>query len=142
MTNHTVTYRPSAPSLPTTVKDLSEQRRSLRVRSVNDDVEDAHLKLWEIPEYQRYFQPIWDSESVEGKIEIDYIQAAARIREFASRNALPIAASAKLDAIVKSIRVVCRRYNIDLKTRREMVGGVSVRRPMEDDQQNNAEYAA
>ena len=118
--------RVSAPPLPATVMDLLAQRKTMRTRSLNDDVEDCHLKLWEDHEYRRLFVPIWREETIEGSFIADDITAAMTIREFAKKTHLPIAANAKLQAIVRSLGVVTRRYQMDRKSRQSQVGGNTV----------------
>jgi hypothetical protein len=115
------------PALPASVVDLLAQRKSLRTRSLNDDVEEIHLKLWEQPEYQKLFLPIWKEETIEGSFIADDMVAAMQVRAFAVKNAVPIASRTKLHAIVNSLHVVCRRYGISRKERQSMVGGETVR---------------
>lgn len=124
------TTRVPAPPLPATVMDLLAQRKTMRSRSLNDDVEDCHLKLYEEPPYRKLFLPIWKEETVEGSFIADDITAAMMIRDFAKKNRLPIASNAKLQAIVRSLGVVCRRYQMDRKTRQGLVGGETV--PFDD----------
>jgi hypothetical protein len=130
-------YRPPAPSLPATVMDLLAQRKTMRARSLNDDVEDCHLKLYEDQSYRKLFLPIWKEETIEGSFIADDITAAMMIRDFAKKNRLPIASNAKLHAIVRSLFVVCRRYQMDRRTRQAMVGGDTV--SVNDEHEHEAE---
>jgi len=103
-------------------------RRSLRSRSLNDDVEEIHLKLWVDPSYHKLFDPIWREDTVEGSFIADDMVAAMQVRTYARKNDLPIASQSKLHAIVHSLHVVCRRYGIDRRTRQGLVGGEPVDR--------------
>lgn len=108
------------------------QRKTLRTRTLNDDVDECHVKLWADPSYKALFLSIWREETVEGSFIADDITAAMRVRDQATSLRLPIAKGAKLAAIVNSLHVVARRYQLDRKTRRNMVGGESV--PGSDDE--------
>jgi hypothetical protein len=116
----------NAPPLPATVADLLAQRKTLRTRSLNDDVAECHLKLWEQPEYRRFFAAIHPAGTIEGSYVADDIMAAAMIRQFAVDTRIPIAAQAKLAEIVFSLHVVCRRYAMSRKDRRSSVNGEHV----------------
>lgn len=113
-------------AIPATVEELRAQRVSMRVRSLNDDVEEIHLKLWADDSYQKWFQIIWPSDSVEGNHVLDDGVVAARIRAFADQNNMPIAANAKLGSIIRSLNVVRRRYKIGREQMRRRVGNQSV----------------
>lgn len=113
-------------NLPATVADLLKQRKSLRVRSLHDDVEQIHLVLFENPDYRKWFVPVHQSECVEGSFMLDDAMVAQMIREYAKKNDFVIAAQAKLAAICFSLGVVCRRYNMGRKQRRSMVSGQHV----------------
>lgn len=113
----------SAPALPSTVSDLLSQRKSLRARSLNDDVDECHLKLWDDPDYRRWFLAIHPAETIEGSFQADDFMAAEKIRQFAIEHRIPIAANAKLAAIIFSLHVVCRRYAMSRKERRNLVSG-------------------
>ena len=112
--------------LPVTVADLLAQRKSLRARSLHDDVDECHLKLWSTPEYRRCFAAVHPSETIEGAFIADDYVAAGMIRKFAQDNEIPIAAMAKLAAIVYSLHIICRRYNMSRKDRQHLVAGERV----------------
>jgi hypothetical protein len=112
--------------LPVTVADLIAQRKSMRARSLHDDVDECHVKLWSSPEYRRCFSAVHPSETIEGSFIADEYVAAGIIREFAQNNNIPIAAGAKLAAIVYSLHIICRRYNMSRKDRQHHVAGEHV----------------
>lgn len=114
--------RVAAPPVPGTVVDLINQRKSLRTRTLNDDVEDAFLKLWEREDFKRFFVPIWRSETIEGSFIDDEVCAAHMLRQFAQENHMPLARNAKLDALRHSMRVVARRYGLSRSERQALVG--------------------
>ena len=115
--------RIAAPPLPPTVMDLLNQRKSLRTRSLNDDVEEIHLRLWENPQYRALFLAIWREEAIEGSFIDDDCEAARMVRQHAIKHEVPIAKGAKLASIRHSLKVVARRYGISRKERQNMVGG-------------------
>ena len=110
-------------ALPETVNDLLAQRKSMRARTLHDDVDECHLKLWNNAEYRRCFFAIHPSQTVEGAFIADDYVAAGMIRDFAKSNRIPIAADAKLAAIVYSLHVICRRYNMSRKDREKQAAG-------------------
>lgn len=127
MANSVYQPRPSAPALPSTVSDLLAQRKTLRTRTLNDDVDEIHLALWDDINYRQFFLPIWKEETIEGSFYADDVMAAVQIRDYANAHQKPIAAGAKLAAIQRSLHVVCRRYGISRKERQNMVSGDPVK---------------
>jgi hypothetical protein len=109
-----------------TVADLVAQRKTMAGRTLNDDVDDIHLRLWEDPNYRRYFDALWASDTIEGSFIADDIGAAVMIREYAKNNQFPFAARAKLHSIVRSLHVVCRRYAMSRRDRQRQVHGEAV----------------
>jgi hypothetical protein len=106
------------PAVPQTVADLLARRSArIKARSLHDDVEECHLKLWDNPDYRRFFFNIHSSQTVEGSFISDEHEAARMVRDCAVANDKPIAASAKLAAIVFSLRWVCKKYSM---TRRQL----------------------
>lgn len=122
MANSVFHPRPPAPALPSSVSDLLALRKTLRTRSLNDDVEEIHLALWDDLQYRQFFLPIWKEETIEGTFIADELMAAIQVREYANNHQKPIAATAKLAAIIRSLHVVCRRYGISRKERQNIVG--------------------
>jgi hypothetical protein len=120
-----VSYR-HTPPLPSTVTDLLALRKSEKLRTLNDDVDDIHLRLWENPKYREYLWPIWREDTVEGSFIADDIQAASLIREYAKEHDIALASRAKLQSIVRSLHVVCRRFGITRKERQHLVNSEHV----------------
>ena len=118
-----VRARVPAPPLPETVMDLLRQRKTLRTRTLNDDVEEIHLRLWEGPDYRALFLPIWREETVEGSFIDDDVLAAGMVRDYAQKHGFPLAKIARLASIRHSLKIVARRYGITRKERQAMVGG-------------------
>jgi hypothetical protein len=123
-----------APPVPQTVVDLINQRKSLRTRTLNDDVEDIHLRLWQEDEYRRYFQPIWREETIEGSFIDDDACVAQMVRKYAREHNVPIAKNANLASIRHSLQVVARRYGLSRKERQRLVGGEHVESSNGDDE--------
>lgn len=103
---------PQAPVLPQTAIELANRNVSLKARTLFDDVNDAHLRSWDDPNYRRWFGAIHPSQTIEGAFVADDYQAATMLRDFAKLNRLPILADAKLAAIVYALHWICRRYNM------------------------------
>jgi hypothetical protein len=90
--------------MPTTSKGLLDQRTRMRKRTLNQDVEAIHLKLWdEDPDYQLLFRAIYKEEAVEGSFPAENFLAAQRVRVCAQQHEFTIAAGANLTAIVKAL---------------------------------------
>jgi hypothetical protein len=115
--------RRAPPPLPTTTQDLLAQRRLKAKRTINDLVEDVVVKLWEDKSFMKFVDAVYDSDTVEGSMDIDDTMAAMMIRDVAKKTSNDELAEKKLDVIVHAMRVVLRRYGQDRKERRNTVGG-------------------
>jgi hypothetical protein len=104
---------------------MDEWERKIKItRTLNDYVEDAHKILWdESPEYQNYLEAVWDSEAIEGSLALDNVMAATMLREKAMTIEGSILGKKKLDAIIKSLGIVLRRYQFSRKERRNTIEG-------------------
>jgi len=98
----------------------------MQARSLNDDVDDIFLRKWEDPKFRELFAAIHPSQTVEGSFATDDQVAAEMVRQFALENHMPIAAHAKLAAIIFSLHVVARRYEQGRNQRRNTVKGERV----------------
>lgn len=114
------------PELPATVADLLAHRKSMQARSLNDDVDDIFLRLWENSKFRSLFAAIHPSQTIEGSFPADDHVAAEMIRDYAKEHHFAIASTAKLAAIIFSLHVVCRRYEQSRNQRRNMVKGQHV----------------
>lgn len=114
------------PALPETVADLLAHRKSMQARSLNDDVDDIFLRLWENPQFRALFAAVHPSQTVEGSFPSDDHVAAEMIREYAREHHFAIASTAKLAGIIFSLHVVCRRYEQSRNQRRNLVKGQRV----------------
>jgi hypothetical protein len=126
---------PAPPALPVNLAALIEQRKRPLVRSLNDDVEQAHLALWDHPNYGERYRSLtlalWNPQAVEGATIIDDHEAARLIRDYAKENNLVGIGRCNLQSIHLSLGVVKRRYRLDRKYRRNLVGGETVGAPVE-----------
>jgi len=120
------TERSLAPPLPSTVADLLAHRKSMRTKSLNDEVDDIFVRLWEDPKFRSLFDAIHPSQTVEGSFTADDHAAANMVREYAARNDMPVTTNTKIAAIVFSLRVVSRRFEQSRNQRRTMVKGERV----------------
>jgi hypothetical protein len=109
--------------LPATVEDMLAQRRTMAGRTLNDYVEDLHLKAWADPKYQQFLEAVYDEDAVEGSLSADNISAAQLLRELARKEAIVQVASRKLATIVKALNVVLKRYRMTRKERALTLGG-------------------
>ena len=49
--------------LPQTVEELLAQRKPMVGRTLNDYVEDIHVKLWPNPTYQKLLDAVYDEDA-------------------------------------------------------------------------------
>ena len=109
--------------LPATVEDMLAQRRTMAGRTLNDYVEDLHIKAWSDPKYQQFLDAVYDEDAVEGSLSADNYSAAQLLRDLARKQAIPQVATRKLATIVKALNVVMRRYRMTRKERALTIGG-------------------
>ena len=86
----------------------------------HDKVEDLHRLLFDGEQkYREYLNAVWNEQAIEGSLVIDDVMAAIMIRQRAS-DLYPAdeIANANLDTIVRSLRVVLRRYGMSRAERR------------------------
>ena len=117
--------RPVPQALPTKLSDHLEHRLLKARRSLNDMVEELHLKLVEDERYISYLNAVYDEQAVEGSLGADNIMASTMIRDSAKEVKSELAGE-KLATISKALGVVLRRYGFDRKSRRLSVHGTMV----------------
>ena len=115
--------RPNIVPLPATVEDMLAQRRTQAGRTLNDYVEDLHVKLWSTSAYQAVLDAVYDEDAVEGSLAADNLMAAQMLRDLARKDGVPQVANRKLATIVKALGVVLRRYRLSRKERALTIGG-------------------
>jgi len=109
-------------ALPESTQDLLALRKSMRERTLNDHVDDAHVVLWSDANYRRALEAVYDEDAVEGSLAADNFIAANLIREYARKSKNAYLEEKKLATIVKALNVVLRRYGIGRKERAMTVG--------------------
>jgi hypothetical protein len=112
--------------LPATVEDLLAQRRPMIGRTLNDYVEDLHVKAWANPAYQAVLEAVYDEDAVEGSLAADNLMAAQMLREIAREHDVPQVANRKLATIVKALNVVLKRFRMSRQLRAITIGGQTV----------------
>jgi hypothetical protein len=117
---------PTPPALPTTSAAYLAHRKLKARRSINDHVEEVHLKLIDDERYSDYLFAIYDEQAVEKSLEIDDFMAALMLRDKARELNNDVIGHESLAVIVKALRVVLRRYEFSRRERRNSVSGVSV----------------
>lgn len=113
----------AAPPLPATVQDLLELRKNKSLRTLNDQVEELYLMLFNDPEFTSYTEAVYDEQAVEGSLAIDNAKAAEMLRDKAREVGNEYVSKQKLASLIKSMNVVQRRYGISRNERRSMVHG-------------------
>jgi hypothetical protein len=97
--------------LPKTVADLMASRKGRFDKTLNDYVEEIHLRLWEDPKYKELLDAVTDGDAIEGSLVCDDHEAARMIREYALKNNSPIK-DKKLASFKMALRIVMRRYRM------------------------------
>jgi hypothetical protein len=93
------------------------------MKNLNDNVEKILLALIEVPEFHHLIMATKDADAYEGSLFIDDVLAAQMIRQYAVEQCYsPTVAGARLDKVVRSLRVVLRRFNMSRAQRRGKVG--------------------
>lgn len=103
--------------LPTSSAALLAQQKSMRGRSLLDDVNDCHVKLFDEENYRKWFQAIDRAGTIEGSFQADEQEAARMIRDYAADNGFPLAKDARLVSIMSALTWVCKRYGISRRER-------------------------
>ena len=111
------------PPLPSTAGEHLAHRKLKAKRTLNDHVEDEHLKLIENEDYRALLDAVYDEQAVEGSTEADTLMAAKMIREKAVKTNNTEVTRQKLATIAKALNVVLSRYGFGRKQRRNTVGG-------------------
>jgi hypothetical protein len=107
--------------LPKDKAALIAQRKVMRTRTLNDYVDEIHVKLWgESSVYMRLLDAVDDAGTVEGSTAIDNIKAAECIRDYARNNGIQYVAEQRLRSLVLAMNVVLARYSM---TRQERAKG-------------------
>lgn len=128
---NTPNFRLAPPALPATSAALLTFRKAPPKASLNDLVEQIHLRLWDEDGYQAYWLAVYNDQAVEGSLVADTHEAARMVRDFArdhidDNGFFALIASEKLSTIMKSLGVVAKRYGISRAERRNRVSGVDV----------------
>lgn len=108
--------------LPATTEDLIAAFKLKAGLNLNDVVQDAIEQLYD-KGLQPFLAATHDSQAVEGSLSADNVMAAEMLRTWARKNGKTLLANEKLGVIVLAMGVVCRRFGIDRKTRRNTVAG-------------------
>jgi len=106
-------------ALPKTVAQLIEQKKGKRQATLNDQVDQLHVLLWENQKYQAFLDAVYKEQAVEGDLKLDDAEAARMIRDEAKKQGNTYVAGQKLATIVNALNVVLRRYCISRRERRE-----------------------
>jgi hypothetical protein len=109
--------------LPVTQADLLSQKDMKGGLTLNDYTETCFFALWVEPDFRRLLEAVYDEDAVHGSLAIDDYKAAEMIQQHALGHDIPVVGVKKLATIVKSMRVVARRYHQGRIERRQTVGG-------------------
>jgi hypothetical protein len=129
-----VALKPLPPQLPETAGEFLAHRKLKGRRTLNDQVEDVHLALYDSDKaYRDYLYAVYDEQAVEGSLAADNFKAAELIRERAKKMNYEELAGQKLATITKALGVVLRRYGFSRKERRHTLRGEVVPGDNEDE---------
>jgi hypothetical protein len=94
--------------------------------NLNDDIDRIHKAMWTNADYRKWHIAIFDAEAVEGSCTADNFEAAAMIRQYATREDFPelhYIGKKNKTTIVKSMNTVLRRYHMSRNERAQTVAG-------------------
>jgi hypothetical protein len=110
-------------SLPTTTADFLNFRKLKQKRTLNDQVEDLFLALYEKPDFQQFNEAVFNVQAVTGHLALEDGKLAEMIIDLAKLRGADEVAKQKPWTIVLVIRVVLRRYGLSRPQRRDMMHG-------------------
>ena len=108
--------------LPATVKDWIDSRKTPFARSLNDQIEELHLRLLENPKYVEFLAATGNEEAKEGSMIADDFEAAAMIRAEAEKRGNAVVAGSKKATIRRCLAIILHKYRQSRKERRYTVG--------------------
>ena len=98
--------------LPDNALDFALAYTLKRTSTLNDQVEQLVRKLIADAEFRKFIDAVSDEDSQEGKMYLDDVAAAMMLRAFAKDNGEPVLVmDAKLATLIRSLKVVLRRFN-------------------------------
>lgn len=109
--------------LPATVEDLLACRKIKEKRTINDQVEEIHLKLITEEDYRQLLFAAYDEQAVEKNMDYDTIRAALMVRQCATDIGNHELAAVDLPRLKRSLNVVLRRYGLSREQRRAAING-------------------
>ena len=81
-----VALRPLSPQLPENASEFLAHRKLKGRRTLNDQVEDVHIALYDSDKgYTDFLYAVYDEQAVEGSLAADNFKAAELIREKAKK---------------------------------------------------------
>ena len=108
--------------LPKNKMELLALRKVAARPTLNDHVEELYASLIEDERFTGYMFAVYDSQAVEGSLSCDNVKAAEMLRD-AAKKVGSVIANEKLATIILSLGVVCRRYGLSRKQRRNTLKG-------------------
>jgi hypothetical protein len=118
--------KPSPPALPDTTEKFLSLRKVKSKRTLNDQVEDLHIGLYEDETYVGFLYAVYDEQAIEGSLAADNLEAANMVREKAKKAGYDEVARQKKATIAKALGVVMRRYEQSRNERRNTLRGERV----------------
>jgi len=105
-------------ALPKTVSDMINGRKVKTKLSLNDQVDELHLRLYEELDYRKLLDAVYPEMAITGDLKLEDGMAAQMIVAHARENGYPYIARQKLGTVVKALNVVLRRYGMSRTERR------------------------
>jgi hypothetical protein len=110
---HTAETHAVAIPLPASRTELLARRKVKSAPALNDEVERIFAELlYENADYNRLVASTGRDDSVEGSVDIDQIEAARIMRDYARENHLTIVSNQSLTKLRHALRVVLGRYEL------------------------------
>ena len=98
--------------IPRTSQGLLAQRMNQKTFNLHDQVEQIVTDLIPKDEFFNLIDAVYPEQSIEGSLLADDHEAARMVREYGKANGFPVVAHQKIQTLMRSIKVVLRRYKL------------------------------
>lgn len=105
--------------LPVTQEDLAARYNMKRESNLNDMVETYVRKMIVDDNFRKYLNELTREDALEGDLFLDDSVAAGMIRDAAIEDSNSMVSEQKLKPLIRSLKVVMRRFNISREQRRD-----------------------
>lgn len=103
--------------IPRTSQGLLAQRMMKKTVNLHDQVEQIITDLIPDDIFFALIDAVYPEQSIEGSLTADDHEAARMIRDYAKDNGYPVVRHQKIQTLIRSLKVVLRRYDLGRRQR-------------------------